>query len=55
MGKSALEGLDGVKSVNSGFSGLREINTVTYDPGMVSREEMVSALKEAGTYRGTKE
>lgn len=55
MGKSALEGLDGVKSVDSGFSGLREINTVTYDPGKVSRDEMVSALKEAGTYRGTKE
>ena len=54
MGRSALEGLDGIKSVDSGFSGLREINTVTYDPGMVSREEMVSALKEAGTYRGTK-
>ncbi len=55
MGKSALEGLDGVKSVGSGFSGLREINTVTYDPSKVSRDQMVSALKKAGTYRGIKD
>ncbi len=55
MGKSALEGLDGVKSGGSGFSGLREINTVTYDPTRVTRDQMVSALKKAGTYRGIEE
>ncbi len=55
MGKSALEGLDGVKSVTSGFSGSREINTVVYDPTMITRDQMVAALKEAGTYTGIKE
>jgi copper chaperone CopZ len=55
VGKSALEGLDGVKSVTSGFSGFREINTVTYDPTVITRDQMVSALKKAGTYTGTKE
>jgi len=55
VGKSALEGLDGVKLVTSGFSGFREINTVTYDSKMISRDRMVSALKKAGTYLGTKE
>ena len=55
MGKSALEGLDGVKSVTSGFSGVREINTVTYDPTVITPDRMVSALKKAGTYTGTRE
>jgi len=32
---------------------MRETNTVTYDPGRITREEMVEALKRAGTYRGT--
>ena len=43
-----------MKSVTSGFSGSREINTVTYDPTVINREKMVSALKKAGTYAGTK-
>ena len=47
--------MDGVKSVTRGLSGFREINTVTYDPAMITREQMVSVLKKAGTYRGTKE
>jgi len=55
VGRSALEGLGGVKSVTSGFSGFREINTVTYDPATISRDRLVSALKKAGTYLGTKE
>jgi copper chaperone CopZ len=55
VGKSALEGLDGVKSVTRGFSGFREINTVTYDPTVITRDQMVSALKKAGTYTGTRE
>jgi len=54
VGKSALEGLDGVKSVTSGFSGSREINTVVYDPTMITRDQMVTALKKAGTYTGIK-
>jgi copper chaperone CopZ len=55
VGKSALEGLDGVKSVTSGFSGFREINTVVYDPAVITRDRMVSALEKAGTYTGTRE
>ena len=53
VGKAALEGLPGVESVSRGFSGGREINTVTYDPDEISMEAMVKALKDAVTYRGT--
>lgn len=53
MGKAALEGLPGVDSVSIGFSGGREINTVTYNPDEISMEAMVRALKDAGTYLGT--
>lgn len=53
MGKTALEGLDGVKQVTRGFRGFREINTVTYDPEVISPPQMVSTLKDAGTYLGT--
>jgi hypothetical protein len=55
VGKSALEGLEGVKEVRNGFRGFREINTVIYDPNTITPNEMVSALKAAGTYRGTAE
>ena len=55
MGKSALEGLDGVKSVTSGFSGYREINTVVFDPRVISRERLEAALKAADTYIGTQQ
>jgi len=55
VGKAALDGLDGVTSVTSGFSGFREINTVVYDPDVITRDQMVAALKKAGTYLGTKE
>ena len=41
-----------MKKVTSGFQGSREINTVAYDPDVISAEEMVAALKAAGTYRG---
>ena len=40
-------------SVSRGFKGAEEINTVTYDPGEIKTDEMVKALKDAGTYRGT--
>ena len=53
MGKTALDGLEGVRKVTSGFRGYREINTVEYDPQTITAEEMIEALKKAGTYRGT--
>jgi len=55
MGKVALEGLKGVKEVKKGLRGFREINTVMHDPSMITTDEMVSALKAAGTYRGMAE
>ena len=55
MGRSALAGLKGVKEVKNGFKGTREINTVTYDPAVITSETMVEALKAAGTYLGTAE
>jgi len=53
VGKAALEGRPGIQSVTSGFKGFRETNTVVYDPTRISLKEMESALKNAGTYRGT--
>jgi copper chaperone CopZ len=53
VGKAALEGLPGVKTVDKGFRGVRETNTVHYDPAEITLEEMVNALTRAGTYRGT--
>jgi hypothetical protein len=47
--------LNGVKEVKKGFRGFREINTVIYDPKVIAPDEMVSALKAAGTYLGTAE
>ena len=44
-----------MEKVTSGWKGPREINTVVYDPGVIQPEEMVEALKNAGTYRGTVE
>jgi copper chaperone CopZ len=53
VGKAALEGLHGVKKVDKGFRGGREVNTVSYDPAEITVEKMVEALTRAGTYRGT--
>lgn len=55
MGKAALEGQPGVTDVTRGFSGSREINTVTYDPAAISVDEMVKVLKQARTYIDTKQ
>jgi copper chaperone CopZ len=55
VGKAALEGLNGIKEVKRGFRGFREINTVLYDPSIITTAEMISALKAAGTYRGRAE
>ena len=53
VGKAALEGLRGVIRVENGFLGSKEINTVFYDPALITIKEMEEALKEAGTYQGT--
>ena len=53
VGKAALEGLDGVKKVKSGWQDSKEINTVLYDPHEITIEEMEVALKKAKTYQGT--
>ena len=52
VGRSVLEGLEGIKRVESGFLNHKEINRVYYDPGIISIEEMKTALKKAGTYIG---
>ena len=50
VGKRALVGLEGVNKVTKGFRYFREINTVYYDPTVITVEEMEEALKKAGTY-----
>ena len=55
VGKSALEGLNGISHETKGFKNFKEINTVFYDPKQISIEDMVNALKAAGTYRGIAE
>ena len=53
VGQAALEGLDGIKTVKKGFHGFKEINTVFYDPAVITIEEMEATLKKAETYLGT--
>lgn len=53
VGEEALEGLKGVTLVNSGFHNFTETNTVWYDPAIINIDEMINALKQAGTYLGT--
>jgi hypothetical protein len=53
VAEPVLEGLRGVELVNSDFHQNREINTVWFDPALISIEEMENALKDAGTYLGT--
>ena len=52
VGQDALEGLKGVKKVEKGFRGSKEINTVYYDSDLITIEEMEAALKAAGTCIG---
>ena len=56
VGKDALEGLNGIKKVDKGIQRsklwFKEINTVVYDPEVITIEEMKSALEKAGTYKG---
>jgi hypothetical protein len=42
-----------VKRVEKDFHYLKEINTVYYDPSVITIEEMETALENAGTYTGT--
>jgi hypothetical protein len=53
VGKSALDGLNGVIRVEKGFLNRKEINRVFYDPGRITIKKMEAALKRAGTYIGT--
>jgi hypothetical protein len=53
VGKAALEGLRGIKKVEKGLKDFKEINRVSYDPALISIEDMEAALKSAKTYRGT--
>ena len=53
VGKAALDGLQGVYKVEKGFRGSEEINTVHYDPDLITVEKMQDALKAADTYVGT--
>ena len=53
VGKSALEGLKGVKKVENGWHHSKEINRVYYDPAAITIGEMEAALKRAKTYQGT--
>lgn len=55
VGKSALEGLKGVKRVENGFLKHKEINRVYYDPGIISIRKMRTALENAGTFLGMAE
>jgi len=49
-GKAALQGLNGIQKIETGFHYVHETDTVYYDPKMITIEEMESALKKAGTY-----
>jgi hypothetical protein len=53
VGKRALDGLNGVIDVTRGFSDGQEIVTVLYNPNRITPDDMVAALKSAGTYIGT--
>jgi hypothetical protein len=44
-----------VSHVTIGFKDFKEINTVFYDSKQITIEDMVKALKAAGTYRGLSE
>jgi peptide methionine sulfoxide reductase MsrA len=46
--------LPGVKKVETGFSGFKEINRIYYDPDLITIKKMTMALKKAGTYLGIK-
>jgi copper chaperone CopZ len=49
-GKVALQGLNGIQKIETGFHDVQETDTVYYDPKVITIEEMETALKKAGTY-----
>ena len=49
-GKTALQGLNGILKIETGFHYIHETDTVYYDPKVITIKEMESALKKAGTY-----
>ena len=51
----ALEGRSGVLSVERGWRGASEINSVVYDPKKIDVEQMEKLLKRSGTYIRTVE
>ncbi len=42
-----------MKRIEKGFHYLKEINTVYFDPAVITIEKMEMALKNAGTFIGT--
>jgi len=50
VGAAALDGRPGVISVKNGWHGTSEINHVIYDPEEVTVEQLITWLKESGTY-----
>ena len=56
VGKAALEGLNGIKNVEKSIQRnklwFKEINTVVYDPQLITIEEMKDALQQVVTYKG---
>jgi copper chaperone CopZ len=52
-GKAALQGLNGIKKIETGFHYIHETDTVYFDPAKITIEEMEAALKKAGTYVDT--
>jgi hypothetical protein len=55
VGVNALAGRSGVLSVERGWRGSSEINTVVYDPQKIGVEKMEKLLKKSGTYIRTVE
>jgi hypothetical protein len=53
VGQAALEGLPGIKKIEKGFHNFKEINTVYYNPSLITVDEMERALQKAGTFIGT--
>ena len=49
-GKSALQGLNGIKNIETGFHHIHETDTVYFDPMKITIKEMEAALKKGGTY-----
>jgi hypothetical protein len=52
-GKAALQGLNGIVKVETGFHYVHETDTVYYNPKLITIKEMETALKKAGTYVDT--